>query len=229
MRARGCLALAGLLTLTACAMDAPTAFVIDRSVQPPPPRATLAGTPSQQPIARAGGTYVVRSGDTLSEIAERAQIDMGQLARLNGIPAPYNIRAGQTLLLPGSLTASLAPTGQLPLLPTTIQGQIEVLQSFAPRLRTVHRPGPEHRYSDAGRPGDDARQPRASAAQRHAAADPARRAPQAAWPGRSRAKSSRPSAARAVASPTTASTSARRLAHPWSPSTTASSPTPVTS
>ena len=116
-------------------MPAPTAFVIDRNAQPAPPRATLAGAPSQEPISR-GGTYVVRFGDTLSEIAERARIDMGQLARLNGIPAPYNIRAGQTLVLPGALTASLAPTGQLPLLPTTIQGQIEVLsrspQGFAP-------------------------------------------------------------------------------------------------
>ena len=134
MRAGGILALAGLFTLTACAMDAPTAFVIERAAQPPPPRATLVNAGTDSP---RGGTYVVRYGDTLSEIAERTRIDMGQLARLNGIIAPYNIRAGQTLVLPGALTASLAPTGQLPLLPTTIQGQIEVLsrspQGFATR------------------------------------------------------------------------------------------------
>jgi murein DD-endopeptidase MepM/ murein hydrolase activator NlpD len=55
---------------------------------------------------------------------------MGQLARLNGLSPPYMIRSGQTLVLPGALTASIAPTGQLPLAPVntaTIQGQIEIL------------------------------------------------------------------------------------------------------
>jgi murein DD-endopeptidase MepM/ murein hydrolase activator NlpD len=116
-------------------MPSPTAFVLERGVQPQPPRATLATAQTLTDVPRSG-TYTVRSGDTLSEIAERYRIDMGQLARLNGISAPFNIRAGQSLVLPGALTASLAPTNQLPLLPTTIQGQIEVLsrspQGFAP-------------------------------------------------------------------------------------------------
>ncbi|MBM3507564.1 MAG: M23 family metallopeptidase [Alphaproteobacteria bacterium] len=132
MRAGGLRAFGALFVLTACvAPPGAPALVID-STNTPPSRATLAAAPTPAAPARAAsrGTYVVRGGDTLSEIAVRERVDMGQLARLNGLSPPYTIRAGQTLVLPGALTASIAPTGQLPLAPVntaTIQGQVEIL------------------------------------------------------------------------------------------------------
>jgi len=43
------------------------------------------------------GTVVVRRGDTLSEIAARYGTSPSRLARLNGLPASRNIRAGQRI------------------------------------------------------------------------------------------------------------------------------------
>ncbi|MFN0280709.1 MAG: LysM peptidoglycan-binding domain-containing protein [Kineosporiaceae bacterium] len=46
-------------------------------------------------------TYVVRSGDTLSEIAHRARIRLAALTRANHLRATDIIRPGQRLVLPG--------------------------------------------------------------------------------------------------------------------------------
>lgn len=46
--------------------------------------------------------YKVRSGQTLSGIANRCDVDMDRLADLNGITPPYQIYIGQELLIPGS-------------------------------------------------------------------------------------------------------------------------------
>lgn len=51
-------------------------------------------------------TYVVRSGDTLSEIAHRAGISLAALTRANGIRASDLIHPGQRLVLPGVKTPS---------------------------------------------------------------------------------------------------------------------------
>ena len=94
---------------------------------PPPPRATFA-TAAPVTGSAQGVTYVVRNGDTLSEIGKRLGVEMVQLARMNGIPPPYNIRAGQNLILPGALTiAANLPAPN----PQTIQGQIEILSRSA--------------------------------------------------------------------------------------------------
>ncbi|WAL73119.1 LysM peptidoglycan-binding domain-containing protein [Kitasatospora sp. YST-16] len=52
----------------------------------------------------AGGTYTVKSGDTLSEIGQRLGINWQSIASANGIPAPYVIQVGQKLTLPGART-----------------------------------------------------------------------------------------------------------------------------
>ncbi|MGH6899622.1 MAG: peptidoglycan DD-metalloendopeptidase family protein [Geminicoccaceae bacterium] len=44
--------------------------------------------------------YVVRSGETLSGIALRHDVGMTELAKANGIDAPYRVRAGQKLRIP---------------------------------------------------------------------------------------------------------------------------------
>ena len=49
----------------------------------------------------AAQTYVVRSGDTLSEIAEESGAPTAAIARANGLAAPYRIFPGQRLTIPG--------------------------------------------------------------------------------------------------------------------------------
>jgi murein DD-endopeptidase MepM/ murein hydrolase activator NlpD len=141
MRAGAWPAVFASLALSGCALS-DFAELNTTAAPAPPPRAALAAAPvpALLPAADArAGTYVVRGGDTLSEISARLRIDMGQLARLNGLSPPYTIRVGQTLVVPGALTASVAPSNQLPLLPTTIQGQIEVL-SRAPQGYFANQP-----------------------------------------------------------------------------------------
>jgi LysM repeat protein/uncharacterized protein YvpB len=52
--------------------------------------------------------YVVQSGDTLSGIAARFNLDWTEIAALNGLSAPYTIYPGQQLLLPGGAAPSPA-------------------------------------------------------------------------------------------------------------------------
>jgi lipoprotein NlpD len=57
----------------------------------------------------SGGTYKVRSGDTLYAIALRHGLDYRDLAKWNGIGRDYTIHAGQVLRLgPGARTAPAA-------------------------------------------------------------------------------------------------------------------------
>ncbi len=57
-------------------------------------------------------SYIVRPGDTLSELAERFGTSVSRLASLNGIRDPDRIPAGMALRLPGP-----APTGPAPARP----------------------------------------------------------------------------------------------------------------
>src|SRR5690606_26061342 len=58
-----------------------------------------------------GGTYTVRSGDTLSGIAGRHGTNWQTLQRLNGISNPNLIYPGQVLRLPGGGGNTPSPTG----------------------------------------------------------------------------------------------------------------------
>ncbi|WP_410673818.1 LysM peptidoglycan-binding domain-containing protein [Amycolatopsis sp. cmx-4-68] len=58
--------------------------------------------PAPAPPAAGGGTYTVRSGDTLSGIATKFGTTVAALAALNSISNPNLIYAGQALRLPGS-------------------------------------------------------------------------------------------------------------------------------
>jgi murein DD-endopeptidase MepM/ murein hydrolase activator NlpD len=66
----------------------------------------------------ATGSYTVAWGDTLSSIARRLGVSVGDLAAANGIADPNVIRAGRRLQLPGApaepavqLAASVGPAG----------------------------------------------------------------------------------------------------------------------
>jgi lysozyme len=74
---------------------------------PPPPSTSAGGRvpspPSSPPPTGGGGTVTVTSGDTLSGIARKHLRDPSrweEIARLNGIKDPRDIRPGQKLRLP---------------------------------------------------------------------------------------------------------------------------------
>ncbi len=54
----------------------------------------------------SGAVYIVKRGDTLSKISRMTGSSVGELARLNGIPAPYTIQVGQRIRIKGSGSAS---------------------------------------------------------------------------------------------------------------------------
>jgi LysM repeat protein len=62
--------------------------------------------PGDSPVPSQGGTYTVRSGDTLSGIAARHNTTWQELARTNNIQNPNLIRPGQQLTLPGGSPAT---------------------------------------------------------------------------------------------------------------------------
>ena len=84
----------------------------DEPVPSPTPSPTPSDTPSASPSASvspepspsaspwSGRTWVVKSGDTLYDIGLQAGVPYLQIAKLNGISAPYTISPGQVLKLP---------------------------------------------------------------------------------------------------------------------------------
>ncbi|WP_411818521.1 LysM peptidoglycan-binding domain-containing protein [Hyphococcus sp. DH-69] len=71
---------------------------------------TVASISQGQAYASAGGTYKVKSGDTLSAIARRNNTTIRKLAEANDLKAPYPLRAGQELKLPGAPAPQIAAT-----------------------------------------------------------------------------------------------------------------------
>jgi murein DD-endopeptidase MepM/ murein hydrolase activator NlpD len=57
--------------------------------------------PTGSGAASSGGTYTVRSGDTLGGIADQLGVDEDDLAAVNGITNPNRLQVGQTLAIPG--------------------------------------------------------------------------------------------------------------------------------
>jgi len=79
------------------------------------PAPTSPSAPSA-PAASAGGTYVVRPGDTLISIAARHRVTVGDLARANGMHTNSWVYTGQQLKIPGG---SSAPAPSMPTSPST--------------------------------------------------------------------------------------------------------------
>ncbi len=60
-------------------------------------------------VAAASGSYVVKSGDTLSKIAQEFDTSVAAVAEANGIANPNRIFIGQELVIPGSSTYIVQP------------------------------------------------------------------------------------------------------------------------
>lgn len=82
--------------LAALPQDAPQVMLASRSVPEIP---FAEERPQRRPAEKR--TYVVRAGDTLSSIARAHDLEMGTLAKANGIRSPYTLSIGQRLVLPG--------------------------------------------------------------------------------------------------------------------------------
>lgn len=67
--------------------------------------AAMTGVP---PVRPAGGTYVVKPGNTLSSIGRRTGVEWRRIAQVNGIEPPYIIHPGDTLTIPGAKHESSA-------------------------------------------------------------------------------------------------------------------------
>lgn len=94
-------------------------------VTPPRPIAPL--VPARIPDARSWDvaettTYVVGRGDTLSGIAQRFSLTMGDLMALNSMSDPHRIRVGQRLVLPGKINVGAHPRPKATSRPTTTAG-----------------------------------------------------------------------------------------------------------
>jgi len=72
------------------------------------------GTVATSGTAGGGGSYTVRSGDTLGGIAARNGSSVGALARANGITDPNVLSVGRRLTLPGGGGGASIPAGMVP-------------------------------------------------------------------------------------------------------------------
>ena len=65
------------------------------------------------PLPGLAAEVVVKTGETLSEIAERHNIPLSRLLRLNGISDPDHVEVGRKLVLPSAAATSTASPGSL--------------------------------------------------------------------------------------------------------------------
>lgn len=66
----------------------------------PPPDTLIASLKNTGQLKMRPDSYVIRPGDTLSEIATQFDISTSQLQRVNNLSSANNIRVGQTLVIP---------------------------------------------------------------------------------------------------------------------------------
>lgn len=84
--------------------------------------AGCSGSKSSNPGSYSGSVYTVKRGDTLYRISRMTGTSVSELARMNGISAPYTIEIGQRLKVKGaasgkssaSKTAKVTPSSAVP-------------------------------------------------------------------------------------------------------------------
>ena len=95
---------------------------IEREPAPPP-------KPKREP--RAGTSYTIKKGESLSSIASRNKMSWKELAAYNHIANPDKVRVGQTILIPpsGSSKVSISPRREVAPPPAPPSGKTYVVQS----------------------------------------------------------------------------------------------------
>jgi lipoprotein NlpD len=132
-------AVCAALVLAGCASQPERqAPIVDLTEQPAGPSA-------------AGGTYIVKPGDTFYGIARRNGVDAESLKRLNGISDPNHLVVGQVLRLPGggNVPAAAAPQAA-PVAPVASKPAEPVpLEQTPPAASGTHAAPPEQQPAPA--------------------------------------------------------------------------------
>ena len=123
-----CLLAVALLALSACSTVV---------VEPAPSQGSRHVTPVTARTPIPGGSYTVERGDTLYSIAFRKGVDFRDLAKWNGVAAPYTIWPGQHLRL--SPPAGAAPTPHA-VVATTEKAKSASAPAAAPVFESVPAP-----------------------------------------------------------------------------------------
>jgi peptidoglycan endopeptidase LytE len=86
----------------------------------PPLITTTTSTTLLETTTTTVSLYTIQSGDSLSAIAEKFNVDQAALMMLNGISDPDHIEAGQVLKIPPQIVATTTvPASSSTLTPTT--------------------------------------------------------------------------------------------------------------
>lgn len=106
-------------------------LLIPGAVEEPAPAGGEAPAAADMAAAPATSEYVVKSGDTLSQIAREYGVSVMAIAAANGIDNPSQLRAGQRLTIP---TGALAPAAQ-----AAPQGALKVTVSIGEQRCRVYQ------------------------------------------------------------------------------------------
>ncbi|HLC39022.1 MAG TPA: LysM peptidoglycan-binding domain-containing protein [Patescibacteria group bacterium] len=85
--------------------DQPGEKVLGESIEPdqntiPTDSEQTVGTETETTSTFPGGVYTVESGDTLYSIGLKLKVDWKEIAQLNNLESPYNLKKGQELQIP---------------------------------------------------------------------------------------------------------------------------------
>jgi LysM repeat protein len=87
----------------------PSSFVPASLTPLPTAEPSTAPSTGPTPGPTAGGTHVVQPGESLSTIGDLYSVPWLQIAEANGIPEPYVIQVGQTLIIPIAVPPTSEP------------------------------------------------------------------------------------------------------------------------
>ena len=108
--------------------------------------AATAAAPTRTPTPANVQKYVVKSGDTLTEIARKFDVSVNDIKALNQLPNPDILSEGQVLIIPGG---PLTPTPTRVPIPTSTRAPLPVitgtastaLGDFFVTIREIKAPG----------------------------------------------------------------------------------------
>ena len=141
--AAGAAALGCLLALAGCSsLPSGSVPVEDRSIYSDGARSESARPATLGSVRDSGRTHQVAYGDTLYNISARYGLDTRELAQLNGISDPTQLRLGQVLHLPESVTEPK---------PMTIASGVRIsrLEAAEPAAKTTPAPAADAEQGSA--------------------------------------------------------------------------------